>query len=72
MTYKMGNMIDTKGILFKAYSRDDMEYLELRKFFESKASTLFEHEIKKQREKGEVEKEAFWASGNRNNYGCFD
>lgn len=68
----MGNMIDTKGILFKAYSRDDMEYLELRKFFESKASTLFEHEIKKQREKGEVEKEAFWASGNRNNYGCFD
>ena len=69
---KMETEIKKKGIVFKSYSEDDEEYHDIRKFFELKASDLFEHETKKQREKGEEEKESYWASGNRINYGYFD
>ena len=47
----METEIKKKGIVFKSYSEDDEEYYDIRKFFELKASDLFEHETKKQRKR---------------------
>lgn len=63
----MNTVIIQRRVKFMRYSWFDKEYIELRKYMDSKASELNNHELKKG-----VEEASYFAKGTSKNYGCFD